>query len=417
MNSLDPSMFLTSNFTSSKGIGGKIKHLADDFVVGEIIEDHQILDPRSESFNLPGKPGLFLHFVLIKNNIDTSSALDWISKLWKIQRNNFSIAGTKDKKALTAQRVSVWGAKTKFEKKSIRNLSFPTLQTKALCMNLKEIRLGNLWGNYFDIIIRDIDYSKETISERINDILHEVESKGGILNSFGHQRFGDRRPITHIVGKSLLQGNVKEAIRCYIGKVSETEEEETKKARTVFWNSENPDETLQILPSHLRIERKMLNELSRHKNDYLQAFNSLPAQFRKLFIHAYQSYLFNRYLQIRVENYENGLNKQLSGEKKENNRIFIPIVGATTVLNGQTEEIYNTIFEEESISLDDFQKPFIKKIGGKGTFRALGFKPERIEIKEIDDDELNIGRNETRLSFEIMKGSYATEFLREIMKN
>ena len=417
MNSLDPSLFLTSNYTTSEGIGGIIKQLAEDFVVGEIIDDHQILDPRSESFNLPGKKGLFLHFVLIKKDIDTSSALDWIAKLWKIQRSNFSIAGTKDKKALTAQRVSLWGAKAKFEKQLIQNVSFPTLKTKALCMKLKEVRLGNLWGNYFDIVIRNIEYPKDTISERIKDILDEIEARGGILNSFGNQRFGDKRPITHIVGKKLLQGDVKEAIRYYIGKVFDTEDENTKNARTIFWESQKPENTLKILPKHLRIERKILSELSKHKNDYLQAFNSLPIQFRKLFVHAYQSYLFNRYLQIRVQDYEIGIDKQLSGEKEQNNQIFIPIVGATTQLEGQAQEIYKIVFEEENISLEDFQKPFTKKIGGKGTFRALGLKPENVEIVEIEDDELNTGRNKVKLSFEIVKGSYATEFLREITKN
>jgi len=417
MSSLDPDRFLTQHITTTTGIGGRIKQVAEDFVVGEIINYHQILDPRSESFILPGKKGLFLHFVLIKNDIDTSSALDWISKLWKIQRNNFSIAGSKDKKALTAQRVSVWGAKTKFEKKLIQNLSFPTMQTKALCMKLKEIRLGNLWGNYFDITVREIKYPKERISKRIKETQKEIESKGGILNSFGQQRFGDKRPITHIVGKRLLQEDVKGAIKNYIGKAFETESEEIKKARTIFWENENPKETLNILPSHLRIERKILKELDKRKNDYFQAFNSLPLQFQKLFIHAYQSFLFNKYLQIRIENYDMNLNKQLTGEIKHEEKIFVPIIGATTELSGQANEIYDRIFEEEGINLKNFQKPFIKKIGGKGTQRALSFKPEKIEIIEIEDDDLNTGKTKARLSFEIMKGSYATEFLREIMKN
>ncbi|MEE9409826.1 MAG: tRNA pseudouridine(13) synthase TruD, partial [Candidatus Heimdallarchaeota archaeon] len=342
--------------------------------------------------------------------------LDWISKIWKIPRNNLSIAGTKDKKALTAQRVSLWGTKEKFEQGRLRNLDFPTMKTKAPCLRLNEIRLGNLWGNFFDIIIRNIKSTGEETKKIIFSTLDEIESKGGILNGFGLQRFGEQRPITHIVGKKLLEEDVRGAIKIYIGKVFEGESDEVKEARTRFWETENARDTLNLLPSHLRIEKKLLNLLNRRKNDYLQAFNSLPNQFQKLFIHAYQSYLFNNYLRIRIENYSDNLKKPLAGEVIKEGNICVPLVGAKTHLDREVEEIYNEIFEMEKISKEDFLKPFIKKIGGKGALRSISFKPEKLQIIDSGNDELNEKRSKIRLSFEIKKGSYATEFLREIMK-
>ncbi|MCG3227062.1 MAG: tRNA pseudouridine(13) synthase TruD, partial [Candidatus Heimdallarchaeota archaeon] len=126
---------MTSNFLhlrvpsiiDSKGVGGKIKQIPEDFIVGEIIEDQQVLDPREDQFKLPGRTGLFLHFVLIKRNLDTSNALDWVSKLWRIQRDNINVAGLKDKRAITAQRVSVWGVKDSFEKGMIKEIDLPTI--------------------------------------------------------------------------------------------------------------------------------------------------------------------------------------------------------------------------------------------------------------------------------------------------
>ncbi|GAF76645.1 unnamed protein product, partial [marine sediment metagenome] len=106
----------------------------------------------------------------------------------------------------------------------------------------------------------------------------------------------------------------------------------------------------------------------------------------------------------------------ISGEVVKNNVVFIPLIGANTKLEGEMGEIYHSILEEEESSLLEFQKPFIKKIGGKGAFRSISFDPEDIRITESSEDELNEGRTKVKVCFKIKKGSYATEFLREIMK-
>ncbi len=414
---------MTSNFLhlrvpsiiDSKGVGGKIKQIPEDFIVGEIIEDQQVLDPREDQFKLPGRTGLFLHFVLIKRNLDTSNALDWVSKLWRIQRDNINVAGLKDKRAITAQRVSVWGVKDSFEKGMIKEIDLPTIKTKSHSLRLKEIRLGELWGNYFDITIRDIQLPKEEVKERIGLILKEIKDIGGIQNSFGIQRFGEIRPITHLVGKKLLEGNLKEALKIYIGKVFDRETENVEKARKSFWENEDVEQALDLFPSHLRIERKLLLSLKKRKQSYIQALTSLPLQLQKLFIHAFQSFLFNRYLKTRQDLYGKKITDPISGEVVKNNAVFIPLIGAKTKLEGEMGEIYQSILEEEELSLLEFQKPFIKKIGGKGAFRSISFNPEEIRITESGKDDLNEGRTKVKMSFKIKKGSYATEFLREIM--
>ncbi|MCG3220238.1 MAG: tRNA pseudouridine(13) synthase TruD [Candidatus Heimdallarchaeota archaeon] len=400
---------------NSEGVGGRIKQTPEDFIVGEIIEDQQILDPREDQFNLPGRTGLFLHFVLIKRNLDTSNALDWVSKLWRIQRDTINVAGLKDKRAITAQRVSVWGVKSSFEKGTIKEIDLPTIKTKSHSLRLKEIRLGELWGNYFDITIRDIQLPEEEAKERIDTILKEIKDIGGIQNSFGIQRFGEIRPITHLVGKKLLEDNLKEAIKIYVGKVFDGEAENVIKARNSFWENEDAEQSLNLFPSYLRIERKLLLSLKKRKQNYMQALSSLPLQLQKLFIHAFQSFLFNRYLKTRYDLYGKKITEPISGEVVKNNAVFVPLIGANTKLEGEMGEIYLAILEEEELSLLEFQKPFIKKIGGKGAFRSISFDPEDIRITESGVDELNEGRTKVKMNFKIKKGSYATEFLREIM--
>ena len=104
---MNTASLLVPPITKGKRVDGRIKQLSEDFIVSEKIDDEHILNPRDESYNLPGKKGLFLHFVLVKNNIDTSVALDWIANLWKVNRNDLSIAGTKEKEYYSSRGVTV----------------------------------------------------------------------------------------------------------------------------------------------------------------------------------------------------------------------------------------------------------------------------------------------------------------------
>jgi len=217
-----------------------------------------------------------------------------------------------------------------------------------------------------------------------------------------------------LVGKKILEDSIKEAIKIYIGKVFEGEPVNVIEARSSYWQNEDIKQALDLFPSYLRIERKMLLSLKSWEHDYFRALSSLPFQFQKLFVHAFQSYLFNQYLKKRNILHHKNIMKPISGEIEKNNVVYVPIIGANTKLEGEMGEIYQAILEEEELSLDSFQKPLSKKLGGKGTTRSISFMPREIKIKEISDDELNKGKIKVNLSFQIQKGSYATEFLKEI---
>ena len=405
---------LVPTITKSERVIGHIKHQSEDFIVCEKIDENHILDPRIETYNLPGKKGLFLHFVLIKNNIDTSVALDWISNLWKVERNDLSIAGTKDKRAFTAQRVSLWGVKRRYEEGNLKEITLPKIKTKSFCFRIKDIRLGDLWGNAFDITIRRIPTEATIIQSSLETKIREINDFGYLLNSFGKQRFGKIRPITHLVGEKLLLGEVREALKIYVGKSYGTESQEALDARKLYWETENPQDVLKIIPDQMHIEKKILKYLQKHKN-YERVFLSLPLQFQKLFIHAYQAYIFNKYLKIRYNEYSKNLCEPLFGEKIIDNVSYAPLIGNKTELTGQSKEIYSKILENEEVSLHDFNRSLAVKLGSRGSYRALGMKAHNLLINDIAEDELNPGKFKANLSFELRKGSYATEVLKEIL--
>lgn len=51
----------------------------------------------------------------------------------------------------------------------------------------------------------------------------------GVPNYFGWQRFGKPRTNTHLVGEALVQNDLKEAVRRYIGNPTSEEHEENQK--------------------------------------------------------------------------------------------------------------------------------------------------------------------------------------------
>ncbi len=150
--------------------------------------------------------------------------------------------------------------------------------------------------------------------------------------------------------------------------------------------------------------------------NYEQAFFSLPPQFRKLFVHAFQAKLFNKYLTVRWNDHSQNLQQNISGETTKDGKIYAPIVGRKTVLSGDVKRIYDEILIEEEIDINIFQNNIVQKIGGHGTFRAISFLPNSLRIENVLEDEINSSKTKVEISFKIPKGSYATELLREIMK-
>ncbi len=396
---------------------GIIKQIPRDFMVSEILPNGQILDPKSEQIiNLPGRSGLFLHFVLVKKDISTESALSLLSKLWSVPINDFGIAGTKDKRALTAQRVSLWGVRKRVEKGDLKPIDLSKIKTHSLCFRMREQRLGNLWGNKFEITIRNLKHEEPAIRKIIGAGLNEISRFGGVPNAFGYQRFGKTRPITHIVGRKLLDNTVEEAVKSYIGTVFENEPEEAKKARMAYLENQDPKVSLKHFPAYLKIERKLLKKLVETQMDYIQAFNSLSYGLRKLFIHAYQSALFNKYLKIRMLEYNQPFSEPLKGEVKRDGEVYAPIIGSKVDLKGDSAEIYQRILETENITLKSFDSQLAKKLGAKGTYRNILMKIQDLKIHNINHDELNENMTKTTLDFRLKKGSYATVLLKEFFK-
>lgn len=376
-----------SYYSSTPGIGGTIKEHIEDFVVEEQA-DHDL-----------DEDGNAVIAKMKKFNLTTPEAVRELSNVLHVSRKRFGYAGNKDKRAITTQYISVEG----LDKEDLQHVFIPDVELEVLGYG-DGTGLGDLDGNRFQIVVRNINYPADTVEDRVNAIVDELD--GWIPNYFGPQRFGEQRPITHEVGREMLKGNYKEAVWTYIAKPSDQEYEKIRKVRQDLWETREVEKAAEKFPEQFRYEKILLYHLAKSPEDYSGAIKRLPEGLQQLFVHAYQSYVFNQALSAMIED---GL---------DDTDAELPLVGYKTALRDtQGDQKIKEAMEEDGVEQQDFKLPDFPHLRTEGEYRACFVPFEDFSLDECDSDDLNMNKNKAKLSFSLNKGSYATVFLREIMKN
>ena len=376
---------------------------------------------------------------LTKKNWDTHHLVRDLARILRFSQSRFGWAGTKDKRAFTKQKISIWDA----GEEDIARVRLRDVELKPIGRSNKKISLGDLWGNRFKITVRGIEQSREETLSRVKAITQELGQ--GAPNFFGVQRFGENRPVTHVVGEAIARGDFRDAALTYIARAFDSEGEEIRTARRYVWDSADFREGLKLYPVNFQFERAMMNHLIAHPDDYAGAFMALSPKLREMFLHAYQSYIFNIILSRRIESgmsiheaydgdvvcFKNEMSlpdtSRLQKVTRDNldginnlinrGRAFVtaPLVGyETQFTEGKPGEIERAVISELNVDLDGFRVPDMPALSSKGLRREiiLPFKPEF----GVSEDELNTGKTKVTLEFSLQKGGYATTVLREYMK-
>jgi tRNA pseudouridine13 synthase len=304
-----------------------------------------------------------------------------------------------------------------------------------------------LLGNRFSITVKEITQRETTVRRRIAATVEELEAQGGIPNFFGHQRFGTTRAITHLVGEAIVHGDFEKAALLFLAKPSPHEHPDSRAAREELQSSRDFARALRNFPKQLRFERLMLHHLTEKPTDFTGAFKQLPIKLQELFVQAYQSYLFNRFLSERlcrgfslnaaeVGDYaviaeRSGLPMTKTGKlvaassvaeindsiKAGKMRVALPIVGFGQKLSeGEMGRLEANVLKEKGVNLTSFRVQQMPRISGKGGLRPVVSPIRDFKLEEVSHDKETPKSCLVKLSFMLLKGSYATMLLREIMK-
>ncbi|CAH9068132.1 unnamed protein product [Cuscuta europaea] len=242
----------------------------------------------------PQDIGKFLRFHLYKENKDTQDALGLIAKMLGIQPRSFGFAGTKDKRSVSTQRVTVF--KQQASKLAALNEKLIGIKVGNFSHANEGLVLGQLFGNRFTITLRGVVAESDDIIKASATAL----GKNGFINYFGLQRFGSGSVPTHLIGASLLRGEWKAAVNMILDP-REGEKEAISAIREYYKESGDIDGTLRQMPRHMVAERAILQCLKKNQANYLQALKGIPRTLRMMYVHSYQSYLWNHAVSFRVQ--------------------------------------------------------------------------------------------------------------------
>ena len=432
--------------TNTSGVGGAIRESVDDFVVEEVLVDgskalvNGAIPNKVLGSTLQNQR--YLLCVLVKRNWDTFIAVKNIARALGIDQARVQFAGIKDARAVTAQHFTVENVSLE----DIAKVNVKDIEVRPVGYVREMLSLFYLLGNNFTITIKNITETEATVKDQIAQTTQELDAIGGIPNFFGHQRFGTTRPITHLVGKAIIRGDFEEAAMLFLAKPSVHEHPASRQARQDLQSTRNFKQALDSFPKQLRFERLMLNYLVDNPGDFVGAFQRLPVKLQALFVQAHQSYLFNRFLSERVKR-GLPLNEVVVGDyvvgversglpltsmakvattenlaevnvqvKAGRMRIALPIVGVKQKLSqGIMGEIENAVLEAEDVKTENLRINALSTIGGKGGLRTIVTPIKDFKLQNVLANASGKGC-QANLSFMLLRGSYATIVLREIMK-
>jgi len=409
-------------FTDTPGVGGRIKVYPEDFYVIEDIELPHLKD------------GDYAVAKVWSRNWETNRLIQKLASELGISRNDIAFSGTKDKRAITIQWMSFKADAERLDDIELKDVKITDTMTSH-----RSLHLGIHRGNDFRIVIRNMDVDDEQAKEIADSTGQIIMEKGGFPNWFGIQRFGALRPITHEVGRYIVRSDYEKAVKSYIANPMDAENEDCREARQFLEDTWDYEEALKIYPGNLYFEKTMIKYLKDHPEDYIGSLKKLPRNLRTMFVHAYQSYLFNRMVSIRlkegyplndvlvgdiilpadrsglpnkdtsVEVTEKNIGKASEMVKKNKAYVSAPLVGAHTEFSkGIQGEIEKKVIDEENIKREDFIVPELRDVSSTGTRREV--------LSMVRDLTWELDRGGLKLEFGLNKGCYATTLLREFMK-
>jgi tRNA pseudouridine13 synthase len=159
------------NAYSASGASATLKLLNEDFIVTELP-----LQP-------PSGEGEHLWLDVEKNGANTAFVAQRLAEAAGVQDRDVGYAGLKDRYAITRQWFSIHLPKG--ETPDLTRLQHPEFKVLSQRHHAKKLRRGDLQGNRFRIVLRDVSGARDAIEANL-----EAVASRGAPNYFGAQRFG-----------------------------------------------------------------------------------------------------------------------------------------------------------------------------------------------------------------------------------
>ncbi|KAF9951330.1 multisubstrate pseudouridine synthase 7, partial [Mortierella alpina] len=388
--------------------------------------------------------GEFCRFCLFKENRETMEAINHLTATLRVPGKVFSFAGTKDRRGVTCQWVTAH--KVKAERLLGLNKSLRNMRLGNFSYVTRGLKLGDLNGNRFMITLRNVLVVSEEI---LNMNMVSLRDKG-FINYFGMQRFGTGSVGTHEVGGAILRGEWSAAVDLIL-KPRLGEGPDLERARKHWAEHKDVKTALTLFPKRWVAEYQILYSFQKagHQKSPFEALNNVPRNLRLMYVHAYQSFIWNHMVTERIRLYgsekpvvgdlvaldkaeleisDEAADEDTKGSGATSSRgdfvrakvltaedvdqytiydVILPLPGFDVIY--PTHEIgakYKELMAKDGLNPDDMRRGN-KDYSLSGSYRTILSRPENVEWEIVQYDEVNIPL--TLTDFERMEGKAKAE--------
>ncbi|XP_054420414.1 pseudouridylate synthase 7 homolog [Pteronotus mesoamericanus] len=403
-----------------------------------------LANPRKHSW--PKSRGSYCHFVLYKENKDTMDAINVLSKYLRVKPNIFSYMGTKDKRAITVQEIAV--LKITAQRLAHLNKCLMNFKLGNFSYQKHPLKLGELQGNHFTVVLRNITGTDDQVQQAMNS-LKEI----GFINYYGMQRFGTTAVPTYQVGRAILQNSWAEVMDLILKPRSGAEKGYLVKCREEWAKTKDPAAALRKLPVKRCVEGQLLRGLSKYgMKNIVSAFGIIPRNNRLMYIHSYQSYVWNNMVSKRIEEYGlkpvpgdlvlKGATATYIEEEDVNNYsihdVVMPLPGFDVIYpKHKISEAYREMLTADNLDIDNMRHK-IRDYSLSGAYRKIIIRPQNVswEVVAYDDPKIPLFNTDVdnlegkpppvfasegkyralKMDFSLPPSTYATMAIREVLK-
>ncbi|MEW5896341.1 MAG: tRNA pseudouridine(13) synthase TruD [Nanoarchaeota archaeon] len=349
------------------------------YIIKQIPEDFVVKEISSVEIKDKGRHA---YFRLKKKNRNTLDVIKEIARQLHLKEKQIGFAGNKDKQAVTEQLISIPVAK----KEKIKEINVDNVSLDFVGYDDRPLSLGDLQGNEFEVVARNLDKCN------INKIKF-------VENYFDEQRFGSNNVE---IGKGLVRRDFSAA-------------------------------------AQLINNSKIKEHLAKNRNDFVGALKELPMRLLKMYVHAYQSYLWNEtlahYLSNALSNAPGNTGSvvkevryflgkfvfvsdaDIVSDADKFSALEIPLIGfagGDYELDDKLKGIITKIMSREEISFSDFVIRQIPELSLEGGLRKAFVEIGNLKVGKEEKDDFNKRKKKIKLAFSLPKGSYATIVIKRI---
>ena len=359
------------------------------------------------------RPGHFPLYRIEKRGLDTMHMAD---ELEDALRSRVSYAGLKDKRAVSVQYATPVSARSARPQEVVRE----KFTARIVGYVPRPLTRAALVGNGFAVALR---HCCPDAGARVAEAF-QAASEGRVPNYYGLQRFGVGGAGTHKVGAAMVRGDFREAVRAMI-----TADGPPDGSLEEAFEEERYEDIARALPPGKDSEAAVARELGRRPGDWVRALRVLPVKLRRLYVQAYQSYLFNKTMSLAAGEGEDlstlaagdnwaeasagGLvTSAPRGVREVPTADAVPLVQmvgyAFRNYGSRFDALVLRVLEVEGVAPGSFYLPKMQEVSQEGGFRRPAIVLRR--------GEWGVEGETATLKFALPKGQYATILLREIVK-